>query len=206
MYENTTTPMFQKIALDIANAIYKGEFREGEKLHGRSTLAGRYNVSPETIRRAIKILEDVDVVVSERGSGITVLSRDKAFRYINKFKNIESVASYKSILANQILRKNELENDIVGTINKIIDYTSRLSNINPITPFEIEIPSNSKLIGKSISEVKFWQHTGATIVGIKSKDTLILSPGPYFTFEVGDILLVIGEDKVYNAVKLFLED
>ena len=206
MYENTTTPMFQKIALDIANAIYKGEFKEGEKLHGRSTLAGRYNVSPETIRRAIKILEDVDVVVSERGSGITVLSKDKAFRYINKFKNIESVASYKSILANQILRKNELENDIVGTINKIIDYTSRLSNINPITPFEIEIPENSKLIGKSISEVKFWQHTGATIVGIKSKEELILSPGPYFTFEVGDVLLVIGEDKVYNAVKLFLED
>lgn len=206
MYENTTTPMFQKIALDIANAIYKGEFKEGEKLHGRSTLAGRYNVSPETIRRAIKILEDVNVVISERGSGITVLSKDKAFNYINKFKNIESVASYKSILASQIAQKNDLENEIIGTINKIIDYTSRLSNINPITPFEIVIPENSKLIGKSISEVKFWQHTGATIVGIKSKDSLILSPGPYFTFEVGDILLVIGDDKVYNAVKLYLED
>lgn len=206
MYENTTTPMFQKIALDIATAIYTGEFKEGEKLHGRSTLAGRYNVSPETIRRAIKILEDVDAVISERGSGITVLSKDKAFKYINKFRNIESVASYKTILANQIAQKNELENDILETIDRIIDYTSRLSNINPITPFEIAIPENSKLIGKSISELKFWQHTGATIVGVKSKDGLVLSPGPYFTFETGDVLLVIGEDKVYNAVKLFLED
>jgi K+/H+ antiporter YhaU regulatory subunit KhtT len=206
MYESTTTPMFQKIALDIATAIYTGEFKEGEKIHGRSTLAGKYNVSPETIRRAIKILEDVDVVVSERGSGITILSKEKAFKYINKFRNIESVASYKTILANQIVKKNELENDILETIDRIIDYTSRLSNINPITPFEIAIPENSKLIGKSISELKFWQHTGATIVAVKSKDGLVLSPGPYFTFEIGDVLLVIGEDKVYNAVKLYLED
>ena len=63
MDEASSSPRYEKIALDIANAIYKGQYEEGEKIYGRSTLAGTYNVSPETIRRAIKILEDVGVVI-----------------------------------------------------------------------------------------------------------------------------------------------
>ena len=204
MYENCSIPRYQKIALDIANSIYKGDIKEGERIHGRSTLAGKYNVSPETIRRAIKLLEDVEVVESFKGSGISVLSKDNAFAYINKFKNIESVASYKSTLMSLISEKISIEEKMVETINKIIDYSSRLNNINPITPLEIEIPSDSEIVGKSISEVKFWQHTGATIVGIKREGSIILSPGPYATFLKGDILLVIGEEKVYNSVRLFL--
>ena len=206
MFENSVTPRYQKIALDIANAIYKGQYIEGERLYGRSTLAGTYNVSPETIRRAIKLLEDVGVVESSKGSGITILSKDKAFKYINKFKNIESVASFKAILTSQIAKKRELEEEIVGTIEKIIERTSRLSNTRSITPLEIEVGGNCRLIGKTVGEVSFWQHTGATIVGIKRGDDTILSAGPYATFKSGDILLVIGEESVYDAVKIFLEE
>lgn len=204
IFEKSSIPRYQKIALDIANAIYKGKIDEGKKLHGRSTLAGRYNVSPETIRRAIKLLEDVEVVKSSKGSGITVLSKDNAFSYINKFQNIESIASHKATLTSLLSKKRKLEDEIVKTINKIVDYSGRLSNISPITPLEIKVPSGCKLIGKSLSEVKFWQYTGATIVAIKRGESMILSPGPYATFLEEDILLVIGEEEVYNAVRLFL--
>ncbi len=206
MYENNVTSRYQEIALDIANGIYKEDIKEGDKLHGRSTLAGKYNVSPETVRRAIKLLEDVGVVRSHRGSGITILSKDSAFKYINKFKNIESVASHKATLLAQINQKMELESEIVATIDKIIDYTSRFSNTTSITPLEIEVTEKCSFIGKSIGGVSFWQHTGGTIIGIKRDNETILSPGPYATFELGDILLVIGEEKVYNAVKIFLEE
>lgn len=204
MQDRYSTPRYQKIALDIANGIYKGSIEEGSKLHGRSTLAGKYNVSPETIRRAIKLLEDVGVVRSSKGSGIEVLSKDNAFAYINKFQNIESVASYKANLTSLLAQKGKIEQEIVKTIDKIVDYSSILSNINPITPLEIEVPAGCHLIGKSLSEVKFWQYTGATIVAIKRKGSMILSPGPYANFEEQDILLVIGEEKVYNSVRLFL--
>lgn len=205
MSQKISTPRYQKISLDIANAIYKGHIEEGSKLHGRSTLAGKYNVSPETIRRAIKLLEDVNVVKSSRGSGITVLSKDNAFAYINKFQNIGSVASYKAKLISLLSQKKKIEKEILSTIDKIIDLSGRFSNITSITPFEIEIPKKCSLIGKSISEVMFWQYTGATIVAIKRDDSMILSPGPYTTFEEGDVLLVIGEEKVYNSVRMFLE-
>lgn len=206
MFENSVTPRYQKIALDIANAIYKGQYIEGERLYGRSTLAGTYNVSPETIRRAIKLLEDVGVVESSKGSGITIISKEKAFKYINKFKNIESVTSYKAILASQFMKKNELESEILETIDVIIERTSRLSNTTSITPLELEVSEKCRLIGKTVGEVSFWQHTGATIVGIKHGGNTILSPGPYATFKSGDILLVIGDETVYEAVKIFLEE
>lgn len=206
MYENSVMSRYQEIALDIANLIYKENFKEGDKLHGRSTLAGIYNVSPETIRRAIKLLEDVDVVRSYRGSGITVLSKEKAFKYINRFKNIESVASYKATLATLIQQKNELENQMVSIIDRIIDSSSKFSNTTSITPYEIEVTEKCNFIGKSIGAVSFWQHTGGTIVGIRRGEKTILSPGPYATFELGDVLLVLGEENVYNAVKIFIEE
>lgn len=206
MYENAELSRYQEIALDIANMIYKENFKEGDKLHGRSTLAGIYNVSPETIRRSIKLLEDVDVVKSYRGSGIIVLSKEKAFKYINKFKNIESVASYKASLDTLLEQKRKIEDQMLGIIDKIIDSTSKFSNTTSITPYEIEVTEKCTFIGKSIGAVSFWQHTGGTIVGIRRGDQTILSPGPYATFELGDVLLVLGEENVYNAVKMFLED
>ena len=206
IFEKVSLPRYQKIALDIANAIYKGHIEEGKKLHGRSTLAAKYNVSPETIRRAIKLLEDVDVVKSSKGSGITVLSKEKAFIYINKFQNIESVASHKKNLLKLIEQKKQIDNEIVQSIDKIIDYSGRLNNISSITPLEIELPSHCKIIGKTIDEVKFWQHTGSTIIAIKRGNSVILSPGPYATFEKGDVLILIGEEEVYNAVRLFLDE
>lgn len=204
VFEKTSLPRYQKIALDIAMGIYKGEISEGQRLHGRSTLAGKYNVSPETVRRAIKLLEDVGVVESSRGSGITILSKENAFVYINKFQNIESVATHKKKLRSLIAQKKQIDEEIIQSIDKIIDYSGRLKNITPITPMEIEIPLTSKIIGESVGNVKFWQHTGATIVGIKRGDETILSPGPYATFEQGDVLVVVGNEEVYDAVRLFL--
>ncbi|SHI46997.1 transcriptional regulator, GntR family [Clostridium cavendishii DSM 21758] len=206
MGNNCSIPIYQKIALDIASRINSGDILEGKKIHGRSTLASEYNVSPETIRRSIKLLEDVNVVESTKGSGITVLSKENAFLFINKFQNVESIAYFKTHLNSLMNKKKSLEEDILSTVNKIIDYSGRLKNIDPITPLEIEIPSTCKLLGKTIAEVNFWQNTGATIVGIKRNGGLILSPGPYATFENGDILLVVGEESISNSIKIFLSE
>jgi K+/H+ antiporter YhaU regulatory subunit KhtT len=206
MDDNHSSPRYEKIALDIANAIYKGQYEEGEKLYGRSTLAGTYNVSPETIRRAIKILEDVGVVESSKGSGITILSKDKAYKYINRFKNIESVTSYKVKIMELAEKKNQIENQILEIIDKIIERSSILSHTTALTPFELEITDRCRMTGKSIGEINFWQNTGATIVGIRRGDHTILSPGPYAVIEKGDILLIIGEEEVFEAVKVFIDE
>ena len=131
MQDNYTMPIYQKIALDLANKIYTGNIAEGSTLYGRSVLAGKYNVSPETIRRAIKLLEDIKIVESVKGKGVIVLSSKKALSFIKKYQDITNISSYKSNLYKLLGEKSKLENEIVETLNKIIDYSNRLEIINP---------------------------------------------------------------------------
>ena len=54
--------LYYSIAVDLARRIVKREFTEGMKVSGRSLLASQYQVSPETIRKAIALLKDAGVV------------------------------------------------------------------------------------------------------------------------------------------------
>jgi len=197
-------PIYQQIAIDLANRISKGEFSIGEKIHGRSTLAGQYNVSPETIRRAVILLEDMHIVEVLKGSGITVKSKDEAFKFIERFKNIDSMSSIKNDIKNLLQEKKKMDEKLVLSIDKLMDYSERFKNTNPFAPIEIEIGELSEFLGKTISEVDFWQNTGATIIGIRRSGALILSPGPYAVFCAGDVFIMIGEESAYERVKEFL--
>lgn len=201
----SSEPVYKQIALDIASRIYNEDFKVGEKISGRSTLASNYNVSPETVRKSIKLLEDMEVVVSTRGSGVNITSKENAYEFINRFHSIESITTLKQDIDSLFHEKHEIEKNINEMIGKIVDYSNRLKYTNPLTPIEVEIPENSKIIGKSISEVKFWQNTGATIVGIRRNGELIISPGPYLTFEKNDVILSVGNDGIVDSVNKYIE-
>ncbi|NLK21888.1 MAG: GntR family transcriptional regulator [Epulopiscium sp.] len=206
MQSRAGVPVYMKIAVDMAGRIYKGEFLEGNKLRGRSTLAGEYNVSPETIRRAMRLLEDMEVVTVTQGSGIYVKSKEKAYRFMERFKQKESIDELKISVKNLLEQKKKIEIDILDKLNTIIEYADKLKHSNLITPMEIVIPFDSHTIGKNIYDTKFWQNTGATIVGIKRGQELIVSPGPYTEFQQGDILIIVGDPYVRNRTKEFLSE
>jgi K+/H+ antiporter YhaU regulatory subunit KhtT len=199
-------PVYQQIALDLANRIAHGEFEVGTKIHGRSTLAGQYNVSPETIRRAVILLEDMGIIEVMPGSGILVKSIAESAKYIEKFKSKDSMSSIKKELENIINDKRILEERLTSCIDKLMDSSERFKKSNPFAPLEIEIPKSSKLIGKTIAEVNFWQNTGATIVGIRRDNSLILSPGPYAIFMAEDTFIMIGEENSYERIKKFISE
>ncbi|QAA31865.1 TrkA C-terminal domain-containing protein [Clostridium manihotivorum] len=206
MENNIIIPVYQRIAIDIANKINSGKLAVGERLFGRSILASEYNVSPETIRRAIKLLEDVDIVESTKGSGVLIISRENAFKYISRFSNIESVKDLKIKINNIIEEKRKLDSILIDSINKIEEYSSKLKDSNPMVPVEVEVPDESSHIGKTISELKFWQNTGGTVVGIKRNGSIVISPGPYALITKDDILLVIGDENIMERVVTFLKD
>lgn len=206
MSDKISIPVYEKIAIDIANRIYKGDFKIGEKLHGRSTLASEYNVSPETIRKAVKLLEDVNILQSTRGSGIEIISKENALKFINNFSKIETIKELQAKINTYLEERTKLDNALIESVNKLFDYTSKLKNTNPLVPIEIEIPSSCKYIGKTISDIKFWQNTGATVVGIKRNGELIISPGPYATIMEKDILLIIGDNNVYERTLSYLNE
>ena len=197
------SPIYKQIALDLANRIYHGDLNVGDKIHGRSTLAGEYNVSPETIRRSVKLLEDMEVVTSSQGSGITVLSKENAATFIKRFKDIESIGVLKDNIDGLLDKRRNIDEELHNAIEKVISFSERLKNVNPINTLEIQLPPKCHLVGKSVAEVKFWQNTGATIIGIRRKGELIISPGPYASFEEGDTVLVVGEN-VLEVIELSL--
>ena len=54
MKQSVVLSQYLQIALDLATRIAKGELPEGSRIYGRSVMASEYNVSPETIRRALR--------------------------------------------------------------------------------------------------------------------------------------------------------
>ncbi len=206
MSQTVDFPQYMRIALDLAGRICNGEFKEGSRIFGRSTLASEYNVSPETIRRAVTLLEDMHVVNASQGSGIYISSQNNAYSFIKKFQNKETIRSLKNEMKELLIQKKHIENTINKKIDRIVDYSDRLKNLNVLTPLEIEIEDTSPLIGRTITETKFWQNTGATIIAIKRDDTLILSPGPYGGFEKGDSIFVVGDTDIIDRIKHFMKE
>ncbi len=201
---SVSKPVYKKIAIDIANRILSGDLPIGDKLYGRSSLASQYNVSPETIRRSITLLSDMDIVKVTKGSGIVINSVDNCLKFIHNFKDIDSITSLKKEVVDLLEKKKELDKNIESSIDELIDYSSRFKNSNPFIPFEFEIHSEMSIVGKTISEAEFWQNTGSTIIGIRRDEKLILSPGPHTTFENNDIFVVICDETSYYRIKTFL--
>lgn len=206
MSQRIDNPRYMNIALDLAGRICNGEFKEGNRIFGRSILASEYNVSPETIRRAVNLLEDMQVVMPSQGSGIYISSLSNAYSFVKKFQNKETIRSLKNEIKELLSQKKNIENAINEKVEKIVDYSDRLKNLNVLAPLEIEIDNGSQLIGRTISETKFWQNTGATVIAIQRNDSLILSPGPYGGFEKGDTIFVVGGEDVIQRVKQFMKE
>lgn len=200
-----TIARYLKIAVDIAARIVAGDLEVGEKIKGRSVLSTEYNVSPETIRRAMSILSDKEVVEVNIGSGITVLSREKAIEFIKSFKDDETLYELNMSLHQLFEKRKELEEEISGTTKRIIDmYKYMRSDL--ITPVEIELPDDSHVIGQSIGTLQIWHYTGATIIGVVQSNNVIISPGPYYEFARNDNVLIVGDENVIERFNVFINN
>jgi K+/H+ antiporter YhaU regulatory subunit KhtT len=184
---------YQEIALDIAHSIVMGEYKEGEKIHGRSTLAGRYNVSPETIRRSIAILQTMGVVVVNQGVGITVTSKSQAEKFTRSFNQKAEIQVYLDDIKQLMDKRREIDLQIDAYLNKIVAYTDRMVS-RWMDVGEIEITAGSSALGKTLSELRIRERTGLTIVAVVRSGQEHFSPGTEFVLTEGDILLVVGSE------------
>lgn len=197
--------MYHSIALDLAQRIINEEFPVGAKISGRTLLAGNYNVSSETIRKAVALLKDGNVVSVAQGKEVVVLSVEQALRFLEHSKNVESVYSLKQELELLLERKHEIDVRLEEVFTNIIGYSDRLRNLTPYNPVEIRVPEYSHLPGKTIADVKLWQRTGATLVAIRRGTEVIISPGPLADIQVNDRLVVVGSADVIQKVTRFIQ-
>ncbi len=183
---------YEKIALDIAYSIINGEWKIGEIVKGRSTLSGKYSVSPETIRRALKLLEELQVVSVIERKGILIKSKEAADNFIKENHSKDRILSLREEISKLMNEKMAIERSVFERLDSIIEQAMLLRNIGIIYPLELKIPGKSHLVGKTIGEARFWNNTGATIIGINRSGHLYLSPGPKLVFYANDIILYVG--------------
>lgn len=204
MKHSVAPPRYLTVAVDIAKRIRKGEFEEGQKMFGRSLLASQYEVSPETIRRALGLLAEMEVVIVKPQSGTVVGPVENADYYVAYYeKDIEVREAYEKI--SELLHSyDELNNEMMKNIDRLMDRRhSQISVDQPLPNYEVEIPEDSFLIGRSIGGIKFWGSTGGTIIGIRRQGELIISPGPYEMFHAGDIIIMVGSpSSVQKATRM----
>ena len=200
MKQSVVPSQYLQIALDLATRIAKGELAEGSRIYGRSVMASEYNVSPETIRRALRLLSDMKVVEVKPQSGAKVLSVDSARRYIENFEEGADVHAMRAQLKSLLEEYDQLSRRLTETVTALIKSRETFAAAGePLPNYEVPVPKDSPLIGKSIGALKFWQSTGGTIVAIRRGQTVILSPGPYAELYGGDIIVLVGSPAAAEA-------
>ncbi len=177
------------IAANLAERILRGEYQEGQKIFGRSTLAGKYNVSPETIRRALTLLHEVDIVEVVAGVGVVVKSVEAARKYLDDFDQRRVLASLHEQLHNLVKERDQLNHEISKVLEELMEHTLHLeSKLYKIEEWKV-LPG-SPLVGQSLSnsglcsgKVLAIQRKGKADVTEPSADTVI---------EGGDIFIIYG--------------
>jgi len=198
------SPRYQQIAVDIAGKIVDRHYEIGGKIYARSELSIQYGVSPETARRAINVLSDMDIVEITKGSGVVIKSYENAVKFIKQFKDIQTLHNIKNNIMGSVDRQLEEFHSLKDQVEELVERIEHFKSVNPFVPFEIQITSATPYLNKTSSEANFWHNTAATIVAIKRGKELLVSPGPYAMFLENDVVYFIGDECSYERVSQFL--
>lgn len=197
-------PRYQQIAADLAAKIVDNKYKLGDKLSARSTIAGQYSVSPETARRAIQVLVDLDIVSSRHGSGAYITSYTNAQNFVKQFNDIQTLDELKKEINDSVIRQQNELASFNNSLNKLIDQTERFRYLNPLNPYQLEITDNMLYLNQTIQEINFWHNTTATLVAIKRGPDFFISPGPYAQLFSGDVIYFVGNSSALQFVQNFL--
>ena len=201
--ENQVLARYATIAVDIATRIVRGEYREGQKVFGRSTLAGKYSVSPETVRRALTLLQETGIVQVVPGVGVVVKSQRAAESFLAEYGHRHVLRHMQQKLHRLLRERDKINLEIEKLMNDLLDYTFKMAgNLQRFE--EVKVSSASPLVGKSLAEAEFRARTGATVLSIYRNGEEILSPQADTVIQSGDVLIVLAppelKDQVYGLI------
>ncbi|HPB16145.1 MAG TPA: TrkA C-terminal domain-containing protein [Clostridia bacterium] len=205
MTNRKNSGQYQTIARDIAIRIMNNEWPENHKISGRSLLSSEYNVSPETVRRALALLSDMKVVTIKKNSGVYILSADNAKRYLSDFDDIKDQKDMQNELKELIEKNNDINKRMYELLSMLIKTQNTISYVKSRFPdYEVKISPDSKIIGKNIGSIRFWQNTNATIIAIKRGQSVIVSPGPDAELYQDDTIVFVGTAAAAEKVKSYI--
>src|SRR5690349_2485003 len=85
---------YRTIAADLAEKIQHGEWEIGAFLPSEPDLASEYGCSRETVRAALKRLEDLGLIARRKGQGTRVLRTAPVEEFHSRLGSIEELTQY----------------------------------------------------------------------------------------------------------------
>ncbi len=196
---------YEEVAISIANRITNREYLEGERLSGRSTLAGLHKVSPETIRRAIALLHNRGVVNAVAGTGIMVLSAQAAAKYLEEFQLKTILGDLQGEMFQLLAERQKLDARIQEVLARMLHYVSNnvatMQNVE-----EVLVREDSDLAGSSLAAADLRTRTSATVMALVRGGEEFYSPGPDMEIKAGDLLLIVGTTTAKEKLKGLAEE
>ena len=127
---------------------------------------------------------------------ITLLS----FSLVGKLAEGADIHSLRLQLKKLLAESIEVNRRMTETVTALVKGQETFAAAGqPLPNYEVPVPKDSPLIGKSIGELQFWQSTGGTVVAIRRGQTVILSPGPYAELYGGDVIILVGSPSAAEA-------
>jgi K+/H+ antiporter YhaU regulatory subunit KhtT len=194
---------YEEIAQDLAKRIAQGELAEGARILGRSSLAGTYQVSPETIRRAVAILHERGIVQSVAGSGIRVMSRYAAVEYLDTLTTRNTLEEGARELRGLLKQRRQLDEKIDTALDRVLSQATGALASRHVE--EITVKPAAWVVGRSLGEIRLRSWTGATAVAVTRADVDHFSPPADMLLEPGDVITVIGSEAVRARAKDILD-
>lgn len=81
-YKATNNTLYEDVVNQICQIILNGDIKKGELLPSENKLCAQFGVSRTTIREALSILQQMNIIQTHRGKGSVVISDD--FVYLNE--------------------------------------------------------------------------------------------------------------------------
>jgi K+/H+ antiporter YhaU regulatory subunit KhtT len=145
------------------------------------------------------------VVTIKKNSGVYILSADNAKRYLSDFDDIKDQKDMQNELKELIEKNNDINKRMYELLSMLIKTQNTISYVKSRFPdYEVKISSDSKIIGKNIGSIRFWQNTNATIIAIKRGQSVIVSPGPDAELYQDDTIIFVGTAAAAEKVKSYI--
>ena len=141
-------PQYLRIALDLASKVANGELQEDQKISGRSLLSSRYNVSPETVRKALRLLADMEVVEVKEKSGVVIRSAECAKRFLDSFQNRQEQQRLHTSLQELIHQQAAIGRQMAEVCDKLLQAQRTPLPAEKCPPsYEVTVSPTSDKIG-----------------------------------------------------------
>lgn len=97
-------------------------------MKSRTTIASTFNVSPETARKGLNILADLQILTLKHGSGAIILSKEKAIEFLNQYETSHSVAILKGKIRDNIKAQQQEMEELATLVDDFCFKHVRLVN------------------------------------------------------------------------------